>query len=344
MTRPLQIGGGYHRYSEIDFLKGISILAIVIMHYIQNYVIGIPEIVLKASSFGGAGVHVFMLCSGFGLALAQNAAMDWFAFFKKRFFKIYIPYVIVVIVSALIPYMYSGEDRLVAVLSHVLLFKMFFEQYESNFGIQFWFISTIFQLYLIYPLLVLVKRRYGSKKFFLFCLVLSISWWIIVPATGHSGIRVWDSFFLQYLWEFALGICLADYLKQSEEMSVCISNISLLIVGMGCLVVYGIMGYFGGFFKAFNDPFSLGFIAAISLLLFQIGVLKNFVLKVSEVSYELYLVHMVVAKIVFVTLGRIATPSLLSGIGVAILVLFLSLLVSKGYSELMKRLSKKLKV
>lgn len=49
----------------IDYLRGFSILTIVLMHLIQSY--SIPQIIRTASSFGGAGVHVFILCSGFGL-------------------------------------------------------------------------------------------------------------------------------------------------------------------------------------------------------------------------------------------------------------------------------------
>lgn len=49
----------------IDYLRGFSIFTIVLMHLIQSY--PIPQIIRTASSFGGAGVHVFILCSGFGL-------------------------------------------------------------------------------------------------------------------------------------------------------------------------------------------------------------------------------------------------------------------------------------
>lgn len=53
----------------VNYLKGFSILTIVLMHLIQSY--DIPKIIRTASSFGGAGVHVFILCSGFGLFLSQ---------------------------------------------------------------------------------------------------------------------------------------------------------------------------------------------------------------------------------------------------------------------------------
>ena len=50
----------------IDYLKGISIIAIVLFHIINTYS-NLPNIVKLASNFGGAGVHIFIICSGFGL-------------------------------------------------------------------------------------------------------------------------------------------------------------------------------------------------------------------------------------------------------------------------------------
>ena len=46
----------------MDFLRGFSIFTIVLMHLVQSY--PLPGFLMKASSLGGSGVHVFILCSG----------------------------------------------------------------------------------------------------------------------------------------------------------------------------------------------------------------------------------------------------------------------------------------
>lgn len=56
------------RLDIVDFWRGFSIFTIVLMHLVQSYPIG--NLLMKASSLGGAGVHVFILCSGFGLYLS----------------------------------------------------------------------------------------------------------------------------------------------------------------------------------------------------------------------------------------------------------------------------------
>ena len=68
---------------------------------------------------GGSGVHVFLLCSGFGLYYSYlKKNVNSTQFIKRRFLKIYIPYIIVVLVSAMIPFMYDRSDRIIALLSH----------------------------------------------------------------------------------------------------------------------------------------------------------------------------------------------------------------------------------
>lgn len=70
----------------IDYLRGFSIFTIVLMHLIQSY--PIPQIIRTASSFGGAGVHVFILCSGFGLYLSHfKQATIIHKFSKKKIYK-----------------------------------------------------------------------------------------------------------------------------------------------------------------------------------------------------------------------------------------------------------------
>ena len=141
------------RLDVVDFLRGFSIFTIVLMHLVQSY--PLPGFLDKATSFGGAGVHVFILCSGFGLYLSSlYKPLGYGQFLKRRFSKVYIPYVIVVGVSALFFGLVCHHDVLMPVLGSVFLFKMFVPSLENAFGGQMWFVSTIIQFYLLWPLIV----------------------------------------------------------------------------------------------------------------------------------------------------------------------------------------------
>jgi peptidoglycan/LPS O-acetylase OafA/YrhL len=136
----------------VDFLRGFSIFTIVLMHLVQSY--DIPSWLMKATSFGGAGVHVFILCSGFGLYLSYlHKPLGYKDFIKKRFSRIYFPMAVVCLLTA-VWMAYQGKDVLMPLLSNLLLFKMFVPELESSMGGQMWFISTIIQFYVAWPLIV----------------------------------------------------------------------------------------------------------------------------------------------------------------------------------------------
>jgi len=144
----------------VDFLRGFSITTIVLMHLLQSY--NLPGFLMKATSFGGAGVHVFILCSGFGLYLSHlNKPLGYKDFLKRRFGRIYWPMAVVCIVTALWM-IYLGRDVLMPLLGNLFLFKMFVPELESSMGGQMWFISTIIQFYIAYPLIIrLIQNRGG---------------------------------------------------------------------------------------------------------------------------------------------------------------------------------------
>lgn len=164
--------GGYHRYDIVTFLRGFSIMTIVLMHLMQVHMGYLPQWVLRAASLGGTGVHVFFLCSGFGLYLSyRHKELGYFEFLKKRFLKVYIPYILVVILCFFIPVIKVGGNRLVALLSHVSLLKMFMPQYDESFG-PYWFISTLFQFYFLFVPLCYAKKKLGTNLFFVCSLIL----------------------------------------------------------------------------------------------------------------------------------------------------------------------------
>ena len=156
------MGGGKH-YEVISFIRGFSILTIVLMHLLQGYIKSCPSVMIKASAIGGTGVHVFFFCSGFGLYLSYlRKPIGFVDFMKKRMLKIYVPYIIVIFISAFVPFMFNG-NRIQAFLSHLFLYKMFIPEYESSFGNQFWFISTLIQLYIVFIPLCNIKRKLEKK-------------------------------------------------------------------------------------------------------------------------------------------------------------------------------------
>lgn len=265
------------------------------MHLIQSY--SIPQIIRTASSFGGAGVHVFILCSGFGLYLSHlNKPLSYSNFLKRRFIKVYVPYILIILLSASIPFYYSSGNKLLELSSHIFLFKMFVESLEGSLGYQMWFISTIIQFYLLWPLIIHLFPKENKWKGVFSSLIISLLWSTFTTIIGINDQRIWNSFFLQYLWEFVLGMKLAElYYKHPENIK--IPSLKLLIF-TACIgiILTGITGIKGGWFKVFNDiPSLMGY---LSLLLITYKIFprmwRRFIFFTNKISYEWYLVHVLI--------------------------------------------------
>jgi len=149
----------------VEFLKGFSIFTIIIYHLLQT--LKMQDISGKLIAFGGIGVHLFVLLSGFGLYLSHiNKPLPFLDFLKKRFTKVYFPYIIIVFGSAIIAIIIPiFKNSLYAFFGHVFLYKMFDESIIGSYGYPLWFISMIIQFYLVFTLLTILKEKINNKLF-----------------------------------------------------------------------------------------------------------------------------------------------------------------------------------
>ena len=102
----------YFKYNLSDLstyrtqMMGIATLMIIICHSCASKVI-MPSFLAYLFRFGNIGVDIFLFLSGIGLyySLSKNnlsSKEDYTSFYKRRFYRIYIPYLIVFIPSCLI--------------------------------------------------------------------------------------------------------------------------------------------------------------------------------------------------------------------------------------------------
>lgn len=277
----------------IQFARGFSILTIVLFHYFR--LAPLPYFVSKAVQLGGTGVHVFLFLSGYGLSLSRY--QDWGAFFRRRFVKVLVPYYVgIVLIFGLNLWLHIYPDGIKELLSHLLLYKMFIEPYTRSFGGHFWFISTIIQFYLLFPILIQIIERLSPLRSIILSIAVSLAYSLFITYAGKAGVRVWNSFFLQYLWEFTLGIVVArNQLLPTLLKRPWYVYFILAILGIGITAGLALKGGQTG--QIFNDYFAfVGYVCAC-IVLHRIGNLvsgiNTFVLWVESFSYSLYIMHMV---------------------------------------------------
>lgn len=300
MRRSLEIKGGYRKFNEVSFLRAFSITTIVLMHLIQSHILGLNSFRIELFYYSGVFIRrdqsscfFFCCCSRFGLYLSYlNKKTNYIEFIRRRFWKVYVPYILIIVVLFFLPFIEVEGNRLGALLSHVFLYKMFVLQYYSSFGV-FWFVSTIFQFYFAFIPLCKLKEKVGTKPFLLICFGTSVCWWIL---TGISGlVNIIDQqevFFLQYLWEFALGMVVAEYLFKGNHIVINNFVLLIVIVAISGVILEAFLAYSDfSFGKIFNDIPALFGYGSIALLLYQVSVIKKTLLPIDCFSYEWYLLH-----------------------------------------------------
>lgn len=156
---------------------------------------------------------------------------------------------------------------------------------------------------------------------------------------GLDDERVWNSFFLQYLWEFVLGMWLASvYFEHPEKLKLPKMWILMvaMVVGLG---LTGVSGFAGGIWKSYNDIPSLIGYMSMALIVYKIGVkaINRFFEYTNNVSYEWYLVHILVLSVYF----KFAMGILPFYVDWFVLMV-LSYVVAVGYHWVVKRINAKI--
>lgn len=331
------------KIDAVDFIKALAITCVVIYHFVTIYMQFIPDILRRLAFVLGTGCHAFLVVSGFGLFFSyKKHPLSAPRFWLKRLSKIYFPYIIIVLISYYCEnvYLAGGVDRFKALMSHVFLYKMFFPQYEVTFGGHFWFISTIIQFYLVFPLLVKLYKKLGMRRFLISALVINALWAVFTVVIGISGERIWNSFFLQFIFEFSVGMAVADNIDAVIAWYKRTSVLKLLLYGVCGYALLLVCYFCGGVVASFSDaPSAAGFIFC-ALALYKLG-LKGFnslMIKLSSISYEWYLVHYLVLLLCYFEVWA-SISSLKQDILYAVAIFALTLLAAVVYRFLRSKLT-----
>jgi len=198
---------------------------------------------------------------------------------------------------------------------------------ESSFGLQMWFVSTIIQFYLLWPLLL---KLFNKSTGVIYALLISLLWTTIVAMLGKSDVRVWNSFFLQYLWEFVLGMYLAKCYKLNAKIVNSLNFNILVPVCIICVALTGFAGIKGGIWKLYNDiPSMIGYLFAL-LIIYKLHIkpINGLFMFTNKISYEWYLVHILVFSCTFYYLYKLETFSM---VVIAVISFILSYVVACLY-------------
>lgn len=205
------------RLKQITYLRAFAALSIVMIHVTSGYVSSGP-VGAALNQFPRFGSPVFVMMSGFILSHIEliRPSRSYFDFFKHRFLKVTIPYVIwTVFYSTYAMFSRPGPDTYDA----LTVLKTLLSNIITGTGyVHLYFILIMVQLYALFPLLKKAMERYTYTSLTTAALIslvfqaliylhrLSI---ITLPSIGIA----YATLFPGWLFLFCMGI----YLKMRLE-------------------------------------------------------------------------------------------------------------------------------
>jgi peptidoglycan/LPS O-acetylase OafA/YrhL len=362
----------YNRFQELDMMRGFAACWVVAVHFwyfnflppffgYSNFleyanVVGPASTIAKFFPLpfnsagnivfdllniffllGYQGVHIFFILSGFGLAYSRILKPDesWSIFMKKKFFRLYPTYWILLAVSVIIPRLradlfYGYFDWWSFLRSLIILDK----------AIPFsWFMFPLIQFYLCFFLLFKCLQKFSIRQFLFTSFFIKVIYTFLVLILGFN-LKVFSPILgdLSYpgylaisrLFEFCLGMAMAKVYASNPTLLI---NYLTKPVIIAIAIIFEILGIMGTFefsnpkFLGVYFPFGLCFYDAflgfgIFVIIFNVcrslmnfsDLTTRFLTGISNISYELYLtqfIGLIVIRKFFTVVVR-GEPSLLT--------------------------------
>lgn len=241
------------------------------------------------SYLGHFGVQIFILLSGYGLAISMlKHGKDWTTFMVDRLKKLYPLLLTGIIVLMLFKIVdeatFFGQSEWTETMYKLLFVGNLIPNSGLSLNGPWWFFGLIFELYLLFPLLFSCIKRYGWKAFAAICVVSYTLIFLFrnVFDLFHGEILMMNA--PGHLPEFCLGILLAFHKGVKIHPAWL-----LLAIAIFCL---------GNFYAVFY-PFTFLAVSVILLFAFQRlktlphkkGWLADTMVYFGEISMILFAVH-----------------------------------------------------
>lgn len=281
---------------DINGLRAIAVLAVIIFHYNKNWLPG-----------GFVGVDVFFAISGFLMTSIifnglQSGSFSIIGFIKRRAKRIIPPLIVVILISIAfgylvldpITYQMAGKHGLYSLLflsNHIYNGESgyFDAAASSKIFLHTWSLSVEWQFYILYPIVVFILSKFvGISKIRTIAVLCFFIFFI--ASVYFTKVEQSSAYFMLYsrAWEMiAGGLAFLLPLKSSKNVSRYVEYAGLFLIGLSFTIYtekspwpghFALLPIFGAYLcLTANNKESI-----LNILPFQ---------KVGTWSYSLYLVH-----------------------------------------------------
>lgn len=315
------------RLAYIEGLRGLAVGGVLVFH--ASIWAGVTGAVTKPLSWGGLGVDLFFVISGFCMAwpLLGNDGMlqplGARSFYWRRFRRIWPPYAVAVLVTVGVSaamwqignagwwtqpmqsvFPTSAGTFTGNLASHLTLIHGFIPRYDRSIDGAFWSLSTEAQFYALLPLIVLTARRLGIGVTAAGMAAVSLAYVVMVHFVDPNFIVTFTGrdMVTFHLMEFGVGMLAAKLVHAGRSRVPGWSVVTLLVVTLA--------GAQGGPQAARPFVAALGFGSMV--LWAARAPLANRILNwfplraLGRVSYSAYLIHGATYMLVAILLTRLS--------------------------------------
>ncbi len=306
------------KIEKFDVLRGFSILLVFSYHSFlsfgslgklpnqfsyKGYLIDFSILTLKGwfmlfspLFYGSGGVQLFLLISGFLIHhsyLINEKNFTWKGFFNRRFWRIYPPYLLALCFFTFCFVQNTGNsttNHIAYFLTHLTFTYNLIESHFYQINSSFWSLALECQLYLVYPLILMVRKKKGMEfTFWLTLFVYIVSVIIEILYLNH-----------QITWTLSLGKSwviwvLGAFLAENHLNNTPVFN----KIGWGWLSLLGLLFLlllWSSFYQYFFH-FAFAVLGAILLEKYlyaprnNFNILEKILAPIGLCSYSMYLFH-----------------------------------------------------
>ena len=252
------------RNSKIELLRIISIVFIVLSHYvvhsganIHDLSFGINKIILEISILGNIGTMLFVLISGYFLINSNEVKLKKIIhFWLQVFFYSFFIYLLLLLINK------ENFDIKNLILN---LFPITFKRY--------WFATTYFILYLFHPYINKFLNSLSQKEHFNFIIIGVVIFYLLSTITTMD---YYGNELLYFLIIYVIGAYLSKYknnflYSNCNYLKIMISSIVLIFLS---IILFEILGFKFTFFNNHSTYFSN--MNSIFVLLFSVSLFALF--------------------------------------------------------------------
>lgn len=300
---------------------GLAAIMIILCH-IPKYGVEVNSILRIILIYGNVGVDIFLLLSGLGCSFSLSKNTNLSSWYKKRFYRIFIPYTLIQFPF----WLYYISIGCFNLKNEIIIF--------STLGfwlwhIGAWYVALLVPLYFLSPFIF--KFLYGNN-FSINKIIILIIFLVIISNVSIENInnKIYYDILRNLQWTFArvpsfiIGMSITPLVKNSKKIN------SLYII-IPSLVLYVIIHQINA--NIFAWWCVVPAIIIIFIFLFEnikIDIISRFISWMGKISLESYLANIYLCKLIKDIVNRMGNNIIFYGHYIEYLIVILVGLLISG--------------